>query len=203
MGKQLGGDENPTQLTWVLVVKPSLSNRIENPIRLLCIQSASLISSIVPISVPTMVSRANCQLRQNMGPIRRIAPDPEPVYTLTRRKSEELVAGILKEYDFDVKLSPVGPDGGIDVFAETDGESDSELHLVQCKRHCRDRRVGLPIIKQLNADHRDRRASRGLLVTASCLTNPALSCIEQAKYRLSGAASDILLEWLNRIWTNG
>ena len=141
-------------------------------------------------------------IETDIGLIHRIALDPQAVYMLSPRKFEELIAEILKEFDFDVKLSPLGPDGGIDIFAERAAEFGPELYLVQCKRHRRDRRVGLPIIKQLNADLRDRRASRGLLVTTSYFTKPALSYIEQAKYRLSGADFDVLLGWLNKIRTN-
>ena len=62
--------------------------------------------------------------------------------------------------------------------------------------------MGLPIIKQLNADLNDRKASRGLLVTTSFFTRPALSYIEQAKYRLSGTDYDGLVAWLSLIREN-
>ena len=128
--------------------------------------------------------------------IRYLDDNPKEIYSLSPREFEELVAGLLARSGYQVKLGPKGRDGGIDVFAERDGEFGPELTLVQCKRHRYDQKVGEPIVKQLYADMTLRNATKGLLVTTSTFTKPALKLIEDVRYRL--AAQDIakLKQWL-------
>lgn len=132
--------------------------------------------------------------------VRFISEHPNELYSLTPRQFEEFVADILSaKFGYKVRLSPMGRDGGIDIYAEKQQEFGLELLLVQCKKHRRDHKVGQPIVKQLNADVYDRKASRGLVVTTSYFTKPALNYIEQVKYRLSGADIDKFHSWIRSI----
>src|SRR5262249_16969483 len=97
---------------------------------------------------------------------------------------------------YAVKLGPRGRDGGIDVFAERDGELGPELTLVQCKRYRDDQKVSEPTVKQLYADLTLRNATKGLLVTTSTFTKPALKLIEDARYRLAAKDLQKLRHWL-------
>jgi restriction system protein len=124
---------------------------------------------------------------------------PEEMYRLSPRDFEEFIAELLSKFGYKVRLGPGSKDGGVDVFAERDLDFGPELTLVQCKRNSPDHKVGEPIIKQLHADVNDRKASRGLVVTTSFFTGPALRYIESSKYRLSGADFDSLQNWLARL----
>jgi hypothetical protein len=59
--------------------------------------------------------------------IRYLDEHPDDIYGLSPREFEELVASLLASSGYTVKLGPRGRDGGIDVFAERDGEFGAEL----------------------------------------------------------------------------
>lgn len=135
--------------------------------------------------------------------IRSLCDHPSDLYTLSPRDFEELVAHLLEELGYRARLDPRGADGGVDVFAERDQDTGPELVLVQCKRFSADRKVTQPIVKQLKTDVSDRQASRGLVVTTSTFTRPALDYIHEYRYRLSGADIEKLREWLEKVRRGG
>lgn len=131
--------------------------------------------------------------------IRYLAENPHAIFALLPREFEEFVAELLRKMGYRAKLGPRGRDGGVDVFAERDGELGPELVLVQCKRFAFGHKVSEPIVKQLAADVTDRKASHGLVVTTSAFSKPALQYIEERKYILSGADYDKLCQWLDKL----
>lgn len=125
--------------------------------------------------------------------------DPGLVFSLSPRQFEEFVAELLSQLGYNVKLSPQGRDGGVDVYAERENDIGSELVLVQCKRYREENKVGEPVVKQLHADVNDRLASRGLVVTSSTFTRPAIDYIERFRYRMAGADFANLKQWTAEI----
>jgi len=131
--------------------------------------------------------------------IRYLAEHPSEVMSMSPREFEEFIAELLKRMGYRTRVGPRGADGGVDVFAEIEGDVGPELVLVQCKRFELSRKVSQPVVKQLLADVHDRRASRGLVVTTSSFSRPALDYIEERKYILSGADFDKLQAWLRKL----
>jgi restriction system protein len=121
---------------------------------------------------------------------------PEQLYSLAPREFEEFVASLLDGFGYTVTLGPKGPDQGVDIFAERQGQIGSELMLVQCKRFSAHRKVSRPVVQQLSACVYDRAASSGLVVTTSHFSEPALQYISQAQYRLRAADKLKLTEWI-------
>jgi restriction system protein len=115
---------------------------------------------------------------------------PDEVLGLDPWKFQEFVAELLQRFGYKVRIGPPGRDGGVDVFAEQDPDTGPELVLVQCKRNAPESKVSQPVVKQLFADVCTRNASRGLVVTTSTFTRPALEYIRQFRYRLAGADID-------------
>jgi restriction system protein len=124
---------------------------------------------------------------------------PDKLKLLNLPQLKELVAEFLSKEGYKILFPIQNEDLDIDIFAEVEREVGLELVLIRCKANQEDRKVGQPVVKQLNADIYDRKATRGLIVTTSYFTKPALDYIEQAKYRLSGADFDKLQLWLDRI----
>lgn len=135
--------------------------------------------------------------------IEYLAQHPEEVRDLTPREFEELVAELLSRFDYEVRLSPMGRDGGVDVFAERKGSFGLELMLVQCKRYSPHHKVGDPIVKQLFAEVVHRRATKGLVVTTSTFTHCALDFIAMNQYQLAGADHGDLESWLSMAYLGG
>ena len=124
---------------------------------------------------------------------------PEKIYSLTPREFEEFIAELLHKFGYKVQLNPIGPDGGVDIIAELEGNIGSELMLVQCKRYKDSKKVGRPIIQQLHSNVYDHNASSGLVVTTSSFSRPAIEYIAQAKYRLRGADHSTIKKWLTTL----
>jgi restriction endonuclease Mrr len=118
---------------------------------------------------------------------------------LSPRQFEELVARLLEQFGYKVRLGPGSKDHGVDVAAYRESELGPELVLVQCKRYDFENKVGEPVVKQLYADVTTTGASRGLLVTTSAFTSDALRYIEQIRYRVIGADFETLRQWFNRV----
>lgn len=131
--------------------------------------------------------------------IRYLYEHPEEIFSLSPRQFEELVAGLLENMGYGVRLGPKGADGGVDVFAERDLDTGPELVLVQCKQYSPHKKVSEPVVKLLDADISNRRASRGLVVTTSTFTKPALSYISERQYRLGGVDEGKLHAWFQKL----
>lgn len=131
--------------------------------------------------------------------IQYLADHPDDLHDLTPRQFEELIAELLRDMGYEAKLGPRGRDGGIDVYAERALETGPELVFVQCKRYREDNKVAQSVVKQLFADVTTKGASRGLIVTTSSFTGPALGLINEQRYRLSGADRPKVEEWLREV----
>ena len=121
--------------------------------------------------------------------------------SLTPRQFEELVAGLLerKQLGYRVLLSPIGPDGGVDIIAERQTEIGPELVVVQCKRYASHKKVDRPTVQQFCTVVDDSKATRGLIVTTSCFTRVALNYIELKKHRVTGVNRAKLEEWMQGV----
>lgn len=121
---------------------------------------------------------------------------PEKLRELDPRDFENLVAGMLERFGYQVQVGPAGADGGVDVHASKESPTGLEYLLVQCKRYAETRKVSVPIIKQMWADVLHRRATRGLVVTTSWFTRDALKYVSMHQYQLGAADFDRVREWL-------
>jgi CheY-like chemotaxis protein len=105
--------------------------------------------------------------------IRYLATHPEYMYELRPRLYEEVVAWLLADMGYDVDLTRMSKDGGIDIIAtKTDWASDVLL-VVECKRYRRSNRVGLGIVQRLEGAASGMGADRAMLATTSSFTKEA------------------------------
>jgi restriction system protein len=135
--------------------------------------------------------------------LRFLNENPQQILSLTWRQFEKLIGLLLEGFGYHVVVSPVGPDGGVDIFADRTTEIGPELVLVQCKRHATTKRVGVPIVKQFCMDIEDRGATRGLIATTSTFTRVALNYIDWKKHRVSGADRSKVEEWIASMVSRG
>jgi len=111
--------------------------------------------------------------------IRHFAANPEEMYSLTPRTFDAFVADLLSRLypEASIKLSPPGKDDGVDITLERPTEVRSEQLLVQCKRYNAESTASRTVLKLLHGDLNDRLATRGMVVTTSFFTKPALDYI--------------------------
>lgn len=89
------------------------------------------------------------------------------------RDFEALTARLYQEMGYTVNLTKYSQDDGADVICYRDDPGRKELLIVQCKRYFKN--VGLQHIKELLGTVVDRKATKGVLVTPSEFTKPAIS----------------------------
>ena len=104
---------------------------------------------------------------------RYLAAHPDKLYDLDPRKFEVLVADILKDFGFDVELTPATRDGGKDIYAYIRSQVCSMLMFVECKRYAPDHPVGIDIVQRLYGVQTSHLANKSMIVTTSFFTRPA------------------------------
>jgi HJR/Mrr/RecB family endonuclease len=123
---------------------------------------------------------------------------PEKLYDLSPRKFEELVASILEDLGFDVKLTQETRDGGTDIIARIKNSVTSFLVLVECKKYSPENKVGVGIIRQVAGVHSLREPSKSIIVTTSFFTEDAQKWASQYKEKLELKDYNNLKEWLKK-----
>ena len=124
--------------------------------------------------------------------------NPESMYEIPSRTFEELVSAIFRNQGFDVELTPPVKDGGFDILAVQHSPFTGDLRfLIECKRYSRKNKVSIGIVRQLLGVLNDENATKGIIVTTSFFTKPAIEAAERHKSELSLSDYDHLVEWLN------
>jgi len=123
---------------------------------------------------------------------------PEKLYDLSPRKFEELVASILEDLGFDVKLTQETRDGGSDIIASIKNSVTSFLVLVECKKYSPENKVGVGIIRQVAGVHSLREPSKSIIVTTSYFTEDAKKWVSEYNEKLDLKDYNNLKEWLKR-----
>ncbi len=129
--------------------------------------------------------------------LKYLSKHPEFIYKLSPRKFEEVVAEILKDFGFDVKLTPQTRDGGKDILAYFKNEVTSFLTFVECKRYAPDRPVGVDIVRNVYGVQKIHKANKSLIVTTSHFTQPAMKEQELISRELELKDHLSIKEWLS------
>lgn len=113
-----------------------------------------------------------------------IAQNPDEMHGLSSRQFEELVAELYDREGYDVKLTPVSGDGGVDIYAVQHTPFGSYLTIIDCKRYRKDRPIKVGLVRQLLGAVEAKNASVGVLATTSYFTKGAKAFQEERPYRL-------------------
>jgi len=128
--------------------------------------------------------------------IQYINKHPKIIHHLHSRKFEELVAELFSDMGYHVELTPATRDGGYDIRAVTDNDLGSFLYLVECKRNSPRRPVGVEVIRGLYGKVMAERATKGIIVTSSYFSKPAISEASMLKYHISLSEYGDLKKWI-------
>jgi restriction system protein len=126
----------------------------------------------------------------------------EMLLKLNPKDFEALTAKLYRKMGYSVDLTPYSKDDGADLVCYRDDPGRRELLIVQCKRHTKN--VGVKDLKELLGTVLDRKATKGVLVTPSGFTKPAINkANENPQIELLGGISlqKLLAENLGSRWT--
>jgi hypothetical protein len=113
---------------------------------------------------------------------------------LNPRQFEELVASVFAGDGYEVSLTPLSRDGGVDVFAErTNNLGLPDQWIIECKFY-NERPVGVELVRQLAGVRAMLNARNAALVTASRFTKDADMAASQLGIELIDR--EHVLSWL-------
>lgn len=138
----------------------------------------------------------------NEAMVKALKQCPEDVFKLTSRQFEELVAELLHDMGYDVTLTPATRNGGKDILASIKNECGEFLCLVEAKKHRRDRKVGVSLVRSLDGTLCDFQASSAMLVTTSTFSKDAHAMREKHKYQLSLRDYTDVAGWIQKHGAN-
>jgi restriction system protein len=116
--------------------------------------------------------------------IQALAANPQLMYSIDPRKFEELVADLYARAGYEVELTNVSRDGGVDIYAIQRTVFGSFLTVIDCKRYRKDRPVQVGLVRQLLGTVEAHHASVGVLATTSYFTSGAKALQRDRQYRL-------------------
>lgn len=148
-------------------------------------------SSIVTTVGPRIVTATESLVHQ-------LKKQPDAVFDLPPRKFEELLAELLADMGWRVELTPATRDGGKDLLAYLDTDVGEILCLVEAKKHRRDRKVGIDLVRTLYGTLCDYQANSAMLVTTSSFTPDAKEFQKKHQYQLSLKDYVNVVDWIKR-----
>lgn len=126
--------------------------------------------------------------------ITKIYNDNEILYTIDPYKFEEVIGELLYSKGFEVNISQKTRDGGFDILAITKQGGIPFKMLVECKRH--KKTVGVGIVRSFCDVIETEKANKGILVTTSYFSKPAVERKNIKGELLDLVNRDGLIDWI-------
>jgi hypothetical protein len=124
----------------------------------------------------------------------RLKAHPEEMRKLDWRAFEELVAELFERDGFEVEMTPLTGDRGVDLFAARKERWGTMLYVVQCKRYTA--KIGPSFVREFAWVINRHDANHGVLATTSHFTPGAVAEQQLLPYRMSLADFHVLERWL-------
>lgn len=121
---------------------------------------------------------------------------PERLYDLNPRKFEELIASILCDFGFDVKLTKTTRDGGRDIIASIRTKVTTLLTYVECKRYSPDNKIDVRLIREIIGVHSIHKPAKSIIVTTSFFTKDAINEAKTFENQLDLKDYNDIKSWL-------
>lgn len=102
-----------------------------------------------------------------------IYKNEELLNTIDPTRFEEIIAEMLYKKGFEVNLTKQTRDGGYDILALSKIAGMPLKFLVECKRHRKDRPVGISIIRSFCDVIKEENANKGMIFTTSYFSSEA------------------------------
>jgi hypothetical protein len=128
--------------------------------------------------------------------------DNSNLYTLNCWEFEEMIAELLSNQGYKVELTQKTRDNGYDILALMNIKMHSPLKfLVECKHYTK-QKIGINIINGFETVINKGKANRGIIVTTSYFTKPAVQRQQEIPYLLDYRDKDKVIEWVTDYFNN-
>lgn len=126
----------------------------------------------------------------------RLKRQPLDLHKLTPREFEILLADLLSDMGWEVKLTQQTRDGGADILAYMNTDIGRLLCLVEAKHYREDRKVGVDLVRTLYGTLCDAQANSAMLVTSSSFTPDAKVFQKKHEYQLKLHDYANIVDWI-------
>jgi HJR/Mrr/RecB family endonuclease len=129
--------------------------------------------------------------------IRSVYNDHQQLYQLHPRDFEEMVAELMREQGWEVKLTKQTRDQGVDIVAlQYLGDSPYKA-VIECKRNAPNRKVGVGILRGFQSVILTQQANKGIIFTSSYFSADAKQYQEHhLPYLLELKDYNDIIDWI-------
>lgn len=128
--------------------------------------------------------------------INKLKSFPEDLYKITPRQFEIVVADLLSDMGWEVKLTKETRDGGKDILAHKDTGIGKILCLVEAKQYSKARPIGIGLVRQLHSTLVHEKANMAMMVTTSTFSQESQKFQKTYEYQLSLKDFTDVISWL-------
>ena len=134
--------------------------------------------------------------------INNLRYNPSDLYIIPPDKFEILVAEILSDMGYEIKLTPKTRDGGRDILALLNTPLGKTLTIVECKRYAPDHIIGIGQVERLLwIATRNDNSNSSMFVTTSFFSNMAKKIEKDYSWILKLKDYYDVCEWLDKYGT--
>lgn len=136
---------------------------------------------ILPEQKPIIANA--CVIQETL--IDRIKGDSSEIMKMTGREFERFMAELFEKDGYQVSLTQPTRDGGRDIILFQQTVLGKNLYYVECKRYAAHRKVSVDVIDRLYSVVTRERATKGIVVTSSSFTEPAIRVTKEIEHQMS------------------
>lgn len=129
---------------------------------------------------------------------REIDNQPDALHSLSPRQFEQLVAYLMEQRGYEVRLTQQSRDGGVDIFAVQKSDYGEFLTIVDCKKYAPNRPVGVELVRSMYGTLTIENASHAIVATTSRFTDAATAVANTYRYRISLKDCSDILNWIRK-----
>ena len=133
--------------------------------------TAVLEGAVKPAEVPASVAKEELSTVKEDEAAKAFELVKDAIVALTDRDCEQLVAALLRAMGYRARVTPVGPDRGVDVLASPDGLGLEEPRIKAEVKHRSKTAMGAPEVRSFLGGL--RQGDRGLYVSIGGFTKEA------------------------------
>ncbi|MCI0745060.1 MAG: restriction endonuclease [Verrucomicrobia subdivision 3 bacterium] len=157
---------------------------------------SNAVANTEPSPLQTRIEELNTEL------LAYLASHPAVLRESSPRRFEEIVAMVLKDMRYDVRLTPERSDGGRNILAVLKAGGAKAITLMECRKYRIDRKIGIGPVQRFQwvIDKRDKSLGE-LIATVLFFTPEVKKTAEEYKYHLMMRDLNGLKNWLENFGT--